>query len=87
MLMYMVYDCNSLSVTILYSSTHQNQQESVKLVATECSEHPNEGDDDNETSSSYQEIGTRQEHLLINDFHNDLFLNLQPRPHTNQDST
>ena len=56
--------------------THHNQQDPVDLVAAESPKHSYERDDYDEASGGNEEVGTCQEHLLVDHVNYTLFLNL-----------
>lgn len=78
--------CDKLGC-VMCGSTHEAQQEPVQLVVTAGSHHAYERNQDNNASHSNDDVGSKQQLLLVDDSLEALLLYLQPCPQTHQCQT
>lgn len=67
--------------------THEAQQEPVQLIVTAGSHHANERNQHNNASHSNDDVGSKQQLLLVDDSLETLLFYLQPCPQTHQCQT
>ena len=67
--------------------THQYKEKPVDLFVAESSNHSNDSDDHNAAPSRYEQVRSRQKHLLVNHLNYSLLLYLKPRPHSDEHSS
>ena len=66
----------------MFRSTHEAQQDPVQLIVTAGPHHANERYQHNNASHGNDDVGPKQQLLLVDDSLDTLFLYLQPCPQT-----